>query len=204
MDGSVAYLVTTVVCLAGVAAVVLVLAAVRGSRTRTSEGVATGDGSGGAESPRDPRRLRPGDTVEIRRLSYLVRGTIRLVDGGWSWAEHLLDDPDGVPRRLSVQEHPELELVLWAAEPGVRLTPGAPILDLDGRRYSWAESGQARYTATGITGLDPTGTMRYHDYQAPGGARLSFEAYGETGWAVARGEVLHRTEVTVHPRTGEG
>ncbi|MFC3503623.1 DUF4178 domain-containing protein [Micromonospora krabiensis] len=196
MDGWVAYLVSTVVCLAVVVAVVVVVLVVR--RTRASgRGV-------GAEVPRsDPRRLRPGDTVEIRGLSHRVRGSIRLVDEGWSWAEHLLDDPEGGSCRLSVQDRPELEVVLWAPEPGARLTAGAPVVDFAGRSYTWEESGQARYTATGATHLDPTGTMRYHDYRAPGGTRLSFEAYGEAGWSVARGEVLRPDEVTVHPEAGE-
>ncbi|MFI7607002.1 DUF4178 domain-containing protein [Micromonospora sp. NPDC049366] len=197
MDGSVAYLVSTVVCLAVVAAVVVVVMVVRGTRT---PGRAVG-----ADGPRsDPRRLRPGDTVEIRGLSRRVRGSIRLVDEGWSWAEHLLDDVDGGGCRLSVQDRPDLEIVLWTPEPGARVTPGAPVIDFAGRSYTWEESGQARYTATGATDLDPTGTMRYHDYQAPGGARLSFEAYGETGWSVARGEVLRPDEVTAHPEAGEG
>ncbi|PZF86945.1 DUF4178 domain-containing protein [Micromonospora deserti] len=148
----------------------------------------------------DPRRLKPGDIAEIRQVSYAVRGSVRLVEGGWSWVEHLLDDAGGVRRWLSVEEDPELELVFWEAEPGATVTPGAPTIDFAGRRYSWDESGQARYTATGTTGLDPTGTMRYHDYQASGGARLSFEAYGEAGWEVARGERLHRSEVMIYPQ----
>ncbi|MGK5674773.1 DUF4178 domain-containing protein [Micromonospora sp. URMC 106] len=203
MDGSVAYLLTAAGCLVGVAGVVVAVVALRRARSRPQRPTSPGDPlrDRDADALRgDPRRLKPGDIVEIRGTSYAVRGSIRLVEGGWSWAEHLLDDAAGVRRWLSVEEDPELELVLWAAEPGATVTPGAPTIDFAGRRYNWDESGQARYTATGTTGLDPNGTMRYHDYQAPGGARLSFEAYGEAGWEVALGEVLHRADVMIYPQ----
>lgn len=205
MNGSVAYLATAVGCLVGVAGIVVAVVALRRARSRPRGRPAPGDPlrDRDADALRgDPRRLQPGDLVEIRQVTYAVRGSIRLVEGGWSWTEHLLDDAAGVRRWLSVEEDPELELVLWTAEPAATITPGAPTIDFAGRRYSWDESGQARYTATGTTGLDPNGTMRYHDYQAPGGARLSFEAYGEAGWEVARGEVLYRAEVMIYPQGG--
>ncbi|WP_240742311.1 DUF4178 domain-containing protein [Micromonospora zingiberis] len=148
----------------------------------------------------DPRRIEVGDIVEIGDVAYPVRGSVRLVEGEWTWAEHLLDDPDG-RRRLSVAENPEFELVLWRPEAGGAGTAGAPVVEFAGRRYGWRESGQARYTATGATGLAPSGVMRYHDYRAAGGARLTFEAYGEAGWHVARGERLDRADVIVHPQS---
>ncbi|MEU5562972.1 DUF4178 domain-containing protein [Micromonospora musae] len=205
MNGSVAWLVTAMGCLVGAAGVAIAVVALRRSRQRPPEAAPTDPlRDQDADALRgDPRRLRPGDLVEIRQVSYLVRGTVRLVEGGWSWVEHLLDDAQGVRRWLSVEEDPELELVLWNAEAGATVTPGAPTIDFAGRTYSWKESGQARFTATGATGLDPAGTMRYHDYQATGGARLSFEAYGEAGWEVARGELLHRAEVMIYPQAGE-
>lgn len=207
MNGPVAYLLTTVGCLAVVAGVVIAGWAQRrtsrrppGTRAAPEDPLRDRD----ADALRgDPRRLKPGDLVEVSGgVTYAVRGSVRLVEGAWSWTEHLLDDADGVRRWLSVEEDPELELVLWAAEPGTTITPGAPTIDFAGRRYRWSESGQARYTAVGTTTLDPSGTLRYHDYQASGGERLSFEAYGEAGWEVARGERLHRSEVMIYPRDG--
>ena len=151
----------------------------------------------------DPRKLKPGDIVEIRRVSYAVRGSVHLVEGGWSWAEHLLDTVEGDKRWLSVEEDPDLELVLWTAEPAATITPGAPTLDFAGRSYSWEESGQARYTRPPAAPASTrSGTVRYHDYRGQGDDRLSFEAYGEAGWEVGRGERLHRTDVMVYPQAG--
>ena len=204
MDVSLAYLVLALGCLIGVAGVVIAVVALLRARSRPQPRT-SGDPFRDRDADvlrGDPRKLRPGDIVEIRQVPYTVRGSVHLVEGAWSWAEHLLDDAGGAKRWLSVEEDPDLELVLWTAEPSATVTPGAPTLDIAGRRYSWDESGQARYTATEGTGLDPNGTMRYHDYQAPGGARLSFEAYGEAGWEVALGEKLHRAQVMIYPQGG--
>ncbi|MFI6129777.1 DUF4178 domain-containing protein [Micromonospora sp. NPDC051141] len=205
MNGSVAYVVATLGCLLGVAGVVIAVIALRRSRSAPRPKATPGDPFRDRDSDAlrgDPRALKPGDIVEIRQVPYTVRGSVHLVEGGWSWAEHLLDDAGGVKRWLSVEAEPDLEMVLWASEPGATVTPGAPTLEIAGRRYNWDESGQARYTATEGTGLDPRGTMRYHDYQAPGGARLSFEAYGEAGWEVNLGEELRRAEVMIYPQGG--
>ncbi|MEH0935666.1 DUF4178 domain-containing protein [Micromonospora psammae] len=201
MDGSVALLVTAVGCLIGVAGLAIAVVVLRRGRKQARLAAPDPFRDTDADAPwGDPRTLKPGDVVEIRQVPYAIRGSMHLVEGAWSWVEHLLDDPDGARRRLSVEQDPDLELVLWDAEPGATVTPGAPTIDFAGRRYSWEESGQARYSATGTTGLDPTGTVRYHDYRAQDGARLAFEAYGESGWEVARGERLHRSEVTVRPQ----
>ncbi|MEV4654703.1 DUF4178 domain-containing protein [Micromonospora sp. NPDC049301] len=205
MDLSVAYLVAAVAVLV-VAVLVIVVRARRRAGTRPGGALPTGGPARGrmAESPRGgPHRLAPGDRVRIREREYAVSGTIRLVEGDWSWVQHLLNDASGASHRLSVEDGPDLELVLWTAEPGATVTPGAPTIDLDGRRYTWSETGQARYTATGETGLPAAGTMRYHDYESGGGARLSFEAYGEEGWRVARGDLLDPAELTIRPAAEE-
>jgi hypothetical protein len=204
VSGTLAYLVTAFGCLIAVAGVVVVLVVLRRSRRQQSAPTVVDPfRDHDADALRgDPRRLRPGDLVEIRQVTYAVRGSLHLTEGGWSWDEHLLDTADGTQRWLSVEEDPDLELVLWAAEPDATVAPGPPTVDFDGRRYRSDESGQARWTATGTTGLNPTGSVRYHDYTASGGARLSFEKYGDADWEVARGELLRRPEVMVYPQAG--
>ncbi|MBN6038755.1 DUF4178 domain-containing protein [Amycolatopsis sp. 195334CR] len=147
----------------------------------------------------DPRELAPGALVEIRGESYGVRGTLRLTEDGWSWTEHLLENAAGRRFWLSVEEDPELELVLFTALSDVTVTPGKTI-ELDGRSYRHQESGTATFTAEGTTGLDSGGTVHYQDYAAGDDARLSLESYGESGkWEVSRGEVLSRYEVRTYP-----
>ncbi|MEV4627428.1 DUF4178 domain-containing protein [Micromonospora sp. NPDC049523] len=214
MSGGTAYLVATLGCLVAVAGVVVAVLALRAKRRQARQ---TGPAKerdpfrvvdDDADALRgDPRRLRPGDIVEIRHTQYGVRGTVRFTEGGWSWTEHLLDDAHGAKLWLSVEEDPDLEMVLWHEVPATEAVPapGPPRLDFDGRAYTSDESGQARYTASGTTGLDPTGTARYHDYVDPTGAKLSFDSYGDsTTWEASRGELLQRAEVQVYPQSTSG
>lgn len=147
----------------------------------------------------DPRTLRAGAIVEIRGENYSVRGSLRLSEEGWSWSEHLLDNVKGRRVWLSVEEDPELELVLFTTLDDVELEP-AKSIELEGRSYRRTESGTARFTAEGTTGLDPQGTLEYHDYEAGTDSRLALERYGSGGkWEVSRGEVLSRYEVRIFP-----
>ncbi|MBM0276449.1 DUF4178 domain-containing protein [Micromonospora tarensis] len=193
-------LVTSLAAALAVLAVVVFLTVVRARRRATAR--PDDVPPAGQPSRGGLLRLAPGDRVRIREREYAVSATIRLVEGDWSWVQHLLDDDSGTQHRLSVEDGPELELVLWTAEPAATVTPGAPTIDLGGRRYTWAETGQARYSAIGETELPSAGTMRYHDYQSGGAARLSFEAYGEEGWRVARGDLLDPADLTIR-RTPE-
>ncbi|MDL9946726.1 DUF4178 domain-containing protein [Gordonia sp. ABSL11-1] len=145
----------------------------------------------------DPRQLEPGDLVELRGETFAVRGTLRLTQGGYVWTENFLDTGTGRKAWISVEDDPDLEVVLWHELPGVTLTPGPQSLELDGRRYSSDESGGADYTSAGTTGLAPRASMRYHDYEA-GDERLSFEDFG-SGWECARGEVIERSEYRIYP-----
>lgn len=206
MTGEVAILVAAAGCLAAVAGVVVAAVALRRARRRPAPATAPVDPfhTGDTDVLRgDPRALRPGAIVEIRTRSYVVRGSLRFTEGDWGWAEHLLDDAADGRVWLSVEEDPDLRLVLWTNVPDATVTPGQPTVDFDGRRYRRDETGQARYTSTGATGLHPTGTVRYADYAAPDGALLSFESYGDSGrWEVSRGERLHRAEVMIYPQAG--
>jgi len=205
MTGEVATLVAAVGCLIALAGLVVV-AVVALRRTRRRAAPATGPvdpfHTGDVDALRgNPRTLQPGAIVEIRSRTYVVRGSLRFTEGAWSWSEHLLDDAADGRVWLSVEEDPDLRLTLWTSVPTATVTPDQPTVDFAGRRYTRHETGQARYTATGATGLDPTGTVRYADYAAPDGALLSFESFGDSGrWEVSLGERLHRAEVMIYPQ----
>ncbi|WP_238421817.1 DUF4178 domain-containing protein [Gordonia sp. 'Campus'] len=145
----------------------------------------------------DPRDLKPGDLVELRGETYAVRGTLRLSQDGYTWTENFLDTGVGSKAWISVEDDPDLEVVLWRELSGVAVTPGPDTVEIEGRRYRSEEAGSARFTSAGTTGVATSGRMAYHDYEA-GPDRLSFEDYG-SGWECARGEVLSRTDYRIYP-----
>lgn len=145
----------------------------------------------------DPRQLKPGDLVELRGETYAVRGTVRLTQDGYVWTENFLDTGLGGKAWISVEDDPDLEVVLWHELSGVAIEPGPETVEVDGRRYHSEEAGSARFTSAGTTGVATSGRMAYHDYQA-GDDRLSFEDYG-SGWECARGELLTRADYRIFP-----
>ncbi|GAC80511.1 protein of unknown function [Gordonia malaquae] len=145
----------------------------------------------------NPRELEPGDMVEIRGTTYAVRGTMTLTQDGFSWVEHFIDTGTGSKAWISVEDDPDLEVVLWQEQKGVTVVPGEITVDLDGRRYRFDEAGSARFSSLGTTGVAGTGRMAYQDYEA-GDERLTFEDYG-FGWECGKGQVLHHSEYRVYP-----
>ncbi|MGI5220445.1 DUF4178 domain-containing protein [Nocardia sp. CA-290969] len=149
----------------------------------------------------DPRGLKAGDIVDIFNETFTVRGSLRLKEGGYQWSEHLLDNAKGTRKWLSVEEDPELELVLWTETPGIP-APGGDELEHDGKRFRLEESGTARYIGEATTGLTPTGTVAYHDYVAEDGTRLSFEDFGDSGKKEAAiGQVVYRSAIMIYPQS---
>ncbi|HEU5128192.1 MAG TPA: DUF4178 domain-containing protein [Glycomyces sp.] len=152
----------------------------------------------------DPMRVKAGDLVEAYGKTLAVRGTLRLSEGDYAWAEHFLDTGAGVKRWLSVEADPDVELVLWEEVAGADLQPGPKELSFEGVSYRFEEKGTARYTSEATTGLAERGTLRYHDYAGPGGQKLSFEAFGdEAKWEMAKGLTLDRNQITIYHQSEE-
>ena len=149
----------------------------------------------------DPRALKAGDIVDIFGETYTVRGSLRLKEGGYQWSEHLLDTAKGTRTWLSVEEDPDLELVLWTETPGIPAAGGNEI-EHDGKTFRLDETGRAQYVSEATTGLTPSGTVAYHDYVAADDTRLSFEDFGESGKKEAAiGQVLYRSAIMIYPQS---
>lgn len=148
----------------------------------------------------DPRQLKAGDIFDTHGETLTVRGSLRLSEGGYRWSEHLIDTGTGVKRWLSVEEDPDLELVLWTEVKGAP-TPGPNRIEYDGKTYHLEETGRANFTSEATTGLEPSGFVEYHDYQAPDNSRLSFEDFGGAGkHEAAIGLVIEHNEITIYPQ----
>lgn len=204
MDAVVIAIVVAVIVIVLIAAAVYFFQRSRAAQPKEPEGqpvdpFAT-EGDMDAALRGNPSRISPGDLLEIMGHSWFVRGTLRLREGSFEWAEHLLDDADGEKCWLSVEEDPDLVAVVWTAVPSGDVQPGSRTLEWDGRRYTKEESGSAEFRSEATTGLDETGIVRYFDYTGDDDSLLSFEDYGGTGkWEVATGKQLTRYELRVFP-----
>ncbi len=148
----------------------------------------------------DPRQIKVGDILTIEGSDFVVRGTLRFDQSGFTWQEHFIDDVHN-RRWLSVEDDEGLELCLWERhDPGVG-EPGAPEVAVDGVSFRLMEHGTAAFTSEGTTGVAPSGQAEYYDYAA-GDRRLSFERFGAASWEVSTGRVLGLREVQVLPTTG--
>ncbi|GAA3853842.1 DUF4178 domain-containing protein [Streptomyces sedi] len=162
-----------------------------------------------AETGGDPRTLKAGDMVEYLGQRLFVRGSLRLTEGGFTWSEHFLDPMDADVgedgrRWISVEEDPDLEVMLWTEYRGEgELLPSAKTLTVEGVTYVRAEHGTAAYRSEGTTGLGADGRVEYADYEAPGGRGLAFERFPGAGgpgrWEVSLGERVPRGTLTIYP-----
>ncbi|MEV1006014.1 DUF4178 domain-containing protein [Streptomyces sp. NPDC049881] len=155
----------------------------------------------------DPRTLKAGDMVEYLGEQLFVRGSLRLSEGGFSWSEHFVDAMNGTDagrRWISVEEDPDLEVVLWTEYTGADLTPSERTLTVEGVEYHRTEHGTATYRSEGTTGLAATGRVEYADYEGPRGRSLSFERFPGAGgaagsWEASLGERVPNGTLTIYP-----
>ncbi len=210
MDPIVALVVLALLVVAVVVAVVLALRARTAAATRRerAETIARGrsvDPLAPETALSDPSRLAPGDVVHYEGEQWVVRGTLSLEEGSDRWQEHLLDT--GATRRyLSVEPgEGELDVVFWHGILAPDLAPGPSRLEHDGRTWTRAEHGTARFTAIGTTGTAPSGSLEYYDYAAgtdrDADERLSFERTSGTDWEVSVGQRVRSYELDVFHRS---
>ncbi len=139
------------------------------------------------------RRLKVGDVIGYEAREFLVRGSLRFDEKGYTWDEHLISDGQE-QHWLSVEEDEGITVVLWQRVGRGELDgePGSPTVRHNQISFSLQEDGEASFRAEGTTGTAPSGTSRYADYRGPEGRLLSCERFGES-WEVSVGhEVLPR------------
>lgn len=139
--------------------------------------------------------------IEYLGVRYFVRGSLRMREGGYTWAEHLLDADqlEGVKVWVSVEEDPDLEVVWWTETEMGDMSPSQKTITLDGVEYRREEHGTADYDSEGTTGLGVKGRVEYADYTAPKGRYLSFEQYGGGRWEAGLGERVPTGALTIYP-----
>ncbi|WP_285759558.1 DUF4178 domain-containing protein [Nocardiopsis ansamitocini] len=151
---------------------------------------------GGTEG--DPRSLKAGDMVDFGVERSWIRGSLRLSEGGSVWSEHFLE-VEGGRRWLSVEEDPDVQLVMWTGRPDLDLVPGPKRLEVDGVQYGLSERGTASYRSEGTTGLRERGGMDYADYKSRDGHHLSFERFDHGSWEASLGTSVAPGSFTIYP-----
>jgi hypothetical protein len=202
MDASIIWWLVALV--AAAAAVIFLLLGVRARRS--------GDGGTGGRTREDPFAdvtgardfgpdvLAPGAIVSHGGVDYVVRGSVTITEGYYTWYEHMLEGGRG-SEWLSVEvDEGQLKLSWWISRPDLRLEP-ADQLTVDGTEYRRLESGRADFSTEGETGLPPQGHVRYHDLAAVGrnGHLLGLESFGGGKWEVSLGHTVLPGELSVYP-----
>lgn len=146
----------------------------------------------------DIRTVRAGDMIDYGGQLYFVRGSLRNTEGGYSWSEHFLDDARGARVWLSVEEDPDLEVVIWRETADVT-EPAGKTMEVGGVTYRKDEDGTASYTSEGTTSVAESGRVEYVDYLGPEGKALSFERFDGGKWEAGLGEVVPLAGLRVYP-----
>lgn len=146
----------------------------------------------------DIRTVRAGDMIDYGGQLYFVRGSLRITEDGFSWSEHFLDDARGRRVWVSVEEDPDLEVLLWTETDEIS-EPGGKSLQVGGVTYKRDEDGTASYTSEGTTTVAERGRVEYVDYEGPDGKALSFERFDGGEWEAGLGETLPLAGLRVYP-----
>ncbi|MBE3000323.1 DUF4178 domain-containing protein [Nocardiopsis sp. HNM0947] len=150
------------------------------------------------ETEGDPRGIKAGDMIDWGNERTWIRGSLRLSEGGYVWAEHFLE-VDGGRRWLSVEEDPDLQLSLWSARPDLDLVPQGKVMEVEGTKYELQEKGSGSYRSEGTTGLKPEGGLDYVDYEAEDGSLLAFERFDHGSWEASTGAKIMPGTFTIYP-----
>lgn len=147
----------------------------------------------------DPAAIKAGDLLEFGNEKYFVRGTLRISEGGYDWAEHFFQSDDSATRLwLTVEHDPDLQVSRWRDRPDLDIEPTSKTITIDGTDYEIVEHGTASYRSEGTTGLNEKGGLDYVDYEAPDGKMLAFERFDHGRWEVSTGESVPVGSFTIY------
>lgn len=119
--------------------------------------------------------LRTGDIVQHRDRDWVVEGQLTYNEGGFTWLEYMLQDGNDI-RWLSVEEDDLVEVALSAPAREVEVeNPPPKEIRVQGVTYRCVDSGEARMTRIGRTGIRRAEACRFYDYEGPDGQVLSVE-----------------------------
>ncbi|MGO1291552.1 MAG: DUF4178 domain-containing protein, partial [Brevibacterium linens] len=147
----------------------------------------------------DPETIKAGDLLEFGNEKFFVRGTLRISEGGYDWAEHFFQaDASATRMWLSVERDPDVQVARWRDRPDLDIEPKARTITIDGTDYDLVEHGTASYRSEGTTGLNEKGGVDYVDYESGDGRLLAFERFDHGRWEVSTGETIPTGSFTIY------
>lgn len=142
-----------------------------------------------------PQILGPGAVVTRNGMDYIVRGSITYRQGPYVWWSHLFDNGEWLG--VEVDEG-LLILTWWRSRKDLYGLSAGDSVTVEDTTYRHKESGDAVYHSEGTTGVAPSGSVQFRDFES-GSLLLSMENYDNAGWEVSTGETIGQHELTVYP-----
>lgn len=147
----------------------------------------------------DPLNIKAGDLLEFGNEKFFVRGTLRIAEGGYDWAEHFYQADQSATRLwLTVESDPDVQVSQWRDRPELDIEPKAKVITIDDTEYTLVEHGTASYRSEGTTGLNEKGGVDYVDYESADKKLLSFERFDHGRWEVSTGENIPVGSFTIY------
>lgn len=147
----------------------------------------------------DPETIKAGDLLEFGNEKFFVRGTLRISEGGYDWAEHFFQADQSATRLwLTVEKDPDLQVSRWSDRPDLDIEPKAKTITIESTEYKLVEHGTASYRSEGTTGLNEKGGVDYVDYESDDHKLLAFERFDHGRWEVSTGESIPVGSFTIY------
>lgn len=147
----------------------------------------------------DPATIKAGDLLEFGNEKFFVRGTLRISEGGYDWAEHFYQADQSATRLwLTVEHDPDLQISRWRDRPELDIEPKAKTITIEGTVFNLVEHGTASYRSEGTTGLNEKGGVDYVDYESDDHRLLAFERFDHGRWEVSTGDSIPVGSFTIY------